>query len=76
MVWGYCDACGASISVGDSCWVETNYHIDEAKTFCMPCWDISPMCKDNRPDVRNVTLAFHRGPTILRAYCVTITADD
>ena len=29
-----------------------------------------------RPDIRNVTLAGHRGPTVLRATCIVITGDD
>lgn len=76
MPWGYCDCCGGGICVGDHCWVEVGYAIDEAKTFCPACWDKSPPSRAARPDIRNVTFAGHRGPTVLRATYIVITADD
>lgn len=67
VLWGYCDKCDAHINVGDSCWVERGYAIDEAMTFCGTCWDNSTMSKAQRNDIRNVTIKGRRGPSVISA---------
>ena len=82
MLWGYCDSCSAEIHTGDSCWVEQGYDMDEAKTFCAPCWDSSPACMRQQSScpsgqqLRSVQLEGHRGRTPIRARWATISAGD
>ena len=77
--WGYCDKCSAALDIGDACWVEHGCGMDEALTFCCPCWESSRLCRQQRHSehkARNVLLAGHRGPTAIVARFATITEND
>lgn len=77
--WGYCDKCNSDLKIGDACWAEKG-KMNQALTFCVPCWQSSPLCSkqpdDSEYTARNVVLFERRGPDAISACSHTITDKD